>query len=66
MLKQIESALKGNEKAALATIKMAAQVGLLDVPEGAAETLTLSASEQEMVNELVLQRVKRRRSVSRR
>ena len=66
MLKQIESALKGNEKAALATIKMAAQVGLLDVPEGAAETLTLSASEQEMVNELVLQRVKRRRSASRR
>ena len=66
VLKQIESALKGNEKAALATIKMAAQVGLLDVPEGAAETLTLSASEQEMVNELVLQRVKRRRSVSRR
>ena len=66
VLKQIESALKGNEKAALATIKMAAQVGLLDVPEGAAETLTLSASEQEMVNELVLQRVKRRRSASRR
>ena len=66
VLKQVESALKGNEKAALATIKMAAQVGLLDVPEGAAETLTLSASEQEMVNELVLQRVKRRRSASRR
>jgi hypothetical protein len=66
VLKQVESALKGNEKAALATLKMAAQVGLLDVPEGAAETLTLSASEQEMVNELVLQRVKRRRSASRR
>src|SRR5262249_9675110 len=64
VLKQIESALKGNEKAALATLKMAAQVGLLDVPEGAAETLTLSASEQEMVNELVSQRVKRRRSAS--
>src|SRR5262249_26984960 len=56
VLKQVESALKGNEKAALATLKMAAQVGLLEVPEGAAETVTLSASEQDIVNELVLQR----------
>src|SRR5262245_14742403 len=66
VLKQIESALKGNEKAALATLKMAAQVGLLEAPEGAGETPTLSASEREMVNELVLQRTKRRRSKSRR
>jgi Family of unknown function (DUF5681) len=66
VLKQIESALKGNEKAALATLKMAAQVGLLEAPEGAGETPTLSASEQAMVNELVLQRTKRRRSKSRR
>ena len=66
VLKQIESALKGNDKAALATLKMAAQVGLLEAPEGAAETPTLSASEQEMVNELILQRTKRRRSKSRR
>jgi hypothetical protein len=64
VLKQIESALKGNEKAALATLKMAAQVGLLEAPEGALETPTLSASEQAMVNELVLQQ--RRRSKSRR
>jgi hypothetical protein len=33
VLKQIESALKGNDKAALATLKMAAQVGLLEAPE---------------------------------
>src|SRR5262249_25556109 len=66
VLKQIESALKGNEKAALATLKKAAQVGLLEAPEGAGETPTLSASEREMVNELVLQRTKRRRSKSRR
>src|SRR6516165_10143992 len=58
VLRQIEGALKGNEKAALATLKMAAQVGLLDGPEGAGETPTLSASEQEMVNELLLQRPK--------
>jgi hypothetical protein len=66
VLKQVESALKGNDKAALATLKMAAQVGLLEVPEGATEAPTLSPSEQEMVNELVLQRAKRRRSKSRR
>ena len=66
VLKQIESALKGNDKAALATLKMAAQVGLLEVPEGAAETPTLSPSEQEMLNELLLQRPKRRRSKLRR
>jgi Family of unknown function (DUF5681) len=66
VLKQIESALKGNEKAALAALKMAAQVGLLEGPEGAAETPNLSASEQEMVNELILQHTKRRRSKSRR
>ena len=66
VLKQVESALKGNDKAALAALKMAAQVGLLEVPEGAAETVTLSASEQDIVNELVLQRTKRRRSKSRR
>jgi hypothetical protein len=66
VLKQIESALKGNEKAALAALKMAAQVGLLEVPEGAAETPNLSASEQEMVNELILQHTKKRRAKSRR
>lgn len=66
VMKQVESALKGDGKAALATLKMAAQVGLLEVPEGTAEPIALSASEQEMVNELVLQGAKRRRSKSRR
>ena len=65
VLKQVESALKGNEKAALATLKMAAQVGLLEVPEGAAEPLTLSPAEQEIVND-ALQGTKRRRLKSRR
>jgi hypothetical protein len=64
VLKQVESALKGNEKAALATLKMAAQVGLLEAPEGAAEPLTLSAAEQEIVND-ALQGTKRRRLKSR-
>ena len=54
VLRQIEGALKGNEKAALATLKMAAQVGLLDGPEGAVEAATnLSSSEKEMMEELL-------------
>jgi hypothetical protein len=51
VLKQVETALKGNDKAALATLKMAAQVGLLEGPEGAAEPLTLSPGEQQIVND---------------
>jgi hypothetical protein len=54
VLKQVESALKGNEKAALATLKMAAQVGLLEVPESEIEAAAnLSASEKEIMEELL-------------
>jgi hypothetical protein len=54
VLRQIEGALKGNDRAALATLKMAAQVGLLDGPESEIEAATgLSASEKEMVEELL-------------
>ena len=54
VLRQIEGALKGNEKQALATLKMAAQVGLLDGPESEIEAAaSLSASEKEMMEELL-------------
>ena len=53
VLKQIESALKGNEKAALATLKMAGQVGLLDQASDQADVQPLSASEQRMLDEYV-------------
>ena len=53
VLRQLESALKGNDKAALATLKMAAQVGLLDVGEGELETPSLSAGEQQIIDELL-------------
>src|SRR5262249_12547652 len=56
VLKQIESALKGNEKAALATLKMAAQVGLLEAPEGAGGAPSLSASRRATGNEVLVQR----------
>jgi hypothetical protein len=53
VLRQIEGALKGNDKAALATLKMAAQVGLLEGPESEIEAAALSASEKEMMEELL-------------
>jgi hypothetical protein len=53
VLRQLESALKGNDKAALATLKMAAQVGLLDVGEVELETPPLSAGEQQIIDELL-------------
>jgi hypothetical protein len=53
VLRQLESALKGNDKAALATLKMAAQVGLLDVGEMEFETPRLSAGEQKIIDELL-------------
>jgi hypothetical protein len=53
VLRQLESALKGNDKAALATLKMAAQVGLLDVGEVELDTPQLSAGEQQIIAELL-------------
>jgi hypothetical protein len=53
VLRQVENALKGDDKAALATLKMAAQVGLLEGPESDIEAAALSVSEKEMVEELL-------------
>jgi uncharacterized protein DUF5681 len=52
VLRQVEGALKGNDKAALAALKMAAQVGLLEAPESEIEA-NLSASEKEIMEELL-------------
>jgi hypothetical protein len=56
VLRQVEGALKGNDKAALATLKMAAQVGLLEGSENEIEEAALSASEKEMMEELLSSR----------
>jgi Family of unknown function (DUF5681) len=53
VLRQVESALKGDDKAALAALKMAAQVGLLEARESEIEEAALSASEKEMMEELL-------------
>ena len=62
VLRQLESALKGNEKAALATLKMAGQVGLLDCADGASDMPMLSAAEQAILNEVFGRSAKNRRS----
>ena len=53
VLRQLESALKGSDKAALATLKMAAQVGLLDAGDTEIESPHLSAGEQQIIDELL-------------
>ena len=55
MAKQIESALRGNERASLALIKIAAQLGLLEDMNGTASAQTLSAIEKEIVTGLLQQ-----------
>ena len=62
VLRQLESALKGNDKAALATLKMAAQVGLLDVGDKEMESPHLSAGEQQIIDELLSGNTKKKRS----
>ena len=67
VLRQVDDALKGDPKAALAALKMAAQVGLLEVPDRETEgTASLSASEQEMVDELLSSKgIRKRKSMPR-
>jgi len=54
VLRQVEAALKGNEKAALTALKMAAQVGLLEETTGA-EISELSPQEDLLVREALAQ-----------
>jgi hypothetical protein len=55
VLRQVEGALKGNDRAALATLKIAAQVGLLDEADGAFATPPLSPAEQQILDKLLKQ-----------
>ena len=64
VLRQLESALKGNEKAALVTLKMAGQVGLLDSADSAGEAPDLSAAEQAIFDEIFARGTKKQRSKS--
>ena len=52
--RQVDDDLKGDPKAAIAALKIAAQVGLLEAPDRETEAAaSLSVSEQEMVEEVL-------------
>lgn len=53
VLRQIEGALKGNDRAALATLKIAAQVGLLEDSETEFELPRLSPAEQQVMEDVL-------------
>jgi hypothetical protein len=57
VLRQLQSALKGNDRSAMAVIKMATQMGFLEDPDGKpAEATALSASDERILEELLTRR----------
>jgi hypothetical protein len=61
ILRQVEAALKGDAKAALAALRMMAQVGLLDTKEITEDGRQLSATERAIVDEMFEKHATRRR-----
>jgi hypothetical protein len=62
VMRQLQSALKGNERAAMAAIKMAMLVGLLDDSDKTAgEAAALSAAEEQIIEQLMSRHRKARR-----
>lgn len=53
VLRQIEGALKGNDRAALATLKIAVQVGLLEEASTGVEEQQLTPVEHDLVQEIL-------------
>jgi hypothetical protein len=53
VLRQLEGALKGNERAALAALKIATQVGLLEDAGSGFEEQPLTATERELLQEIL-------------
>ena len=53
VLRQVETALKGNEKAALAVMRMAGLVDLLGGSEGSTDNVELTASEKRILEDLL-------------
>jgi hypothetical protein len=57
VLRQLQSALKGNDRSAMAVIKMATQMGFLEDPDSKpAEATALSASDERILEELLTRR----------
>lgn len=61
-MRQLQSALKGNERSAMASIKMALLVGLLDDSDKTAgEATALSAADEQIIEQLMSRHRKARR-----
>jgi Family of unknown function (DUF5681) len=63
VLRQLQNALKGNDRSAMAVIKMASEMGLLeDAPDASSNESDLSAADERILKELLAHRhgVKRR------
>ena len=62
VLRQLESALKGEDRAAMAVVKMAMQMGFLeDSDHNADEAVALSAGDEQILKALMTRSRKRRR-----
>jgi hypothetical protein len=53
VLRQLQSALKGNDRAAMAVVKMALQLGFLEDSERNPAETALSAADQRILDELL-------------
>ena len=62
VLRQLQDALKGNDRSAMAIIKMAIQMGFLEDPDSnPVEANALSASDERILEQLLARRHKARR-----
>ena len=62
VLRQLQSALKGDDRSAMAVIKMAMQMGLLEEPaNNAAEDTALSGADERILEELLARHSAKRR-----
>jgi len=62
VLRQLQSALKGDDRSAMAVIKMAMQMGLLEEPAiNAAEDTALSGGDERILDELLARHSAKRR-----
>jgi|SRR5262245_12502094 len=61
VLRQLQDALKGNDRAAMAVIKMAIQMGLLEDPDSNSVETALSASDERILAQLFTRQKKAKR-----
>ncbi len=62
VLRQLQNALKGNDRSAMAVIRMALQLGFLDDgAEGHQAEVVLSATDERILKELIARRGGKRR-----